>query len=66
MEGKTPEAYEMHSPSESLGEAAEIGNARPAGWRYRDIKLGPLTIPYYASPQMQLLLVAMVCFLCPG
>ncbi|GAB7364591.1 hypothetical protein MBLNU230_g5397t1 [Neophaeotheca triangularis] len=66
MEGKTAEAYEMHSPSESLGEQAESGNARPAGWRYRDIKLGPLTIPYYASPQMQLLLVAMVCFLCPG
>ncbi|KAK4695678.1 hypothetical protein P7C71_g2106, partial [Lecanoromycetidae sp. Uapishka_2] len=36
------------------------------GWRYRIRRLGPLTIPHYASPQIQLLLVAFVCFLCPG
>ncbi|EWC46198.1 hypothetical protein DRE_04576 [Drechslerella stenobrocha 248] len=38
----------------------------PSGWIYRVRKLGPLTLPYYASPISQLLIVAFVCFLCPG
>lgn len=38
----------------------------PAGWRYRSRRIAFLTIPHYASPQVQLLLVALVCFLCPG
>lgn len=33
-----------------------------SGWKYRRC-LGSL---YYASPQVQLVLVAFVCFLCPG
>jgi hypothetical protein len=41
-------------------------NERPQGWRYRSFKIGPLTIPWYASPEAQLLLVSFVCFLCPG
>ncbi len=39
---------------------------RPKGWMYKAYKLGPITLPWYASPKMQLFLVAMVCFLCPG
>ena len=38
----------------------------PTGWKYRSFKLGPVTIPAYASPPSQLTLVALVCFLCPG
>lgn len=38
----------------------------PTGWKYRTRRIGPLTVPCYASPQVQLLLVAFVCFLCPG
>lgn len=34
----------------------------PTGWRYRRF----FQLPYYASPQVQLVLVAIVCFLCPG
>lgn len=41
-------------------------NERPQGWRYRNFKVGPLAIPWYASPEAQLLLVSLVCFLCPG
>ena len=41
-------------------------NERLQGWRYRSFKIGPLTIPWYASPEAQLLLVSFVCFLCPG
>ena len=35
-------------------------------WRYRDFRVGRLYIPYYASPPAQLLVVSLVCFLCPG
>ncbi|PWY71474.1 MFS general substrate transporter [Aspergillus heteromorphus CBS 117.55] len=35
-------------------------------WMYRPLKVGPWTLPYFASPEMQLLLVSFVCFLCPG
>ncbi|KAJ9606984.1 hypothetical protein H2200_008995 [Cladophialophora chaetospira] len=38
----------------------------PAGWRYKSLKLGPITLPWYASPESQLILVSFVCFLCPG
>lgn len=38
----------------------------PTGWMYRQRKIGPITIPWYASPKVQLFMVAMVCFLCPG
>ena len=33
-----------------------------SGWRYRRF----FGLPYYASPQVQLVLVAFVCSLCPG
>lgn len=33
---------------------------------YRTRKIGPLRLPWYASPEAQLLMVAFVCFLCPG
>ena len=35
-------------------------------WMYRKIKLGPITLPHYASPAFQVGFVAVVCFLCPG
>jgi hypothetical protein len=38
----------------------------PAGWMYRQRKIGSLRIPWYASPKSQLLMVSFVCFLCPG
>ncbi|KAL1963035.1 hypothetical protein VTN77DRAFT_8783 [Rasamsonia byssochlamydoides] len=39
---------------------------RPAGWMYKSRKIGPISIPWYASPRVQLGMVAFVCFLCPG
>lgn len=41
-------------------------SAQPYGWKYKSFKLGPLTIPCYASPFTQLIIVSMVCFFCPG
>lgn len=36
------------------------------GWKYKSQKFGPFTLPWYASPESQLILVSFVCFLCPG
>jgi MFS family permease len=38
----------------------------PTGRKYRTYRLGPWTVPFYASPPVQLVLVALVCFFCPG
>lgn len=38
----------------------------PKGWMYKSFKIGRFTLPWYASPESQLILVAFVCFLCPG
>ncbi|ORX99948.1 major facilitator superfamily domain-containing protein [Clohesyomyces aquaticus] len=47
-----------------LDEPVEIN--LPPGWKYRSWKFGPITVPWYASPESQLILVSFVCFLCPG
>lgn len=51
--------------SEHHGEPT-TGVVLPSGWMYRQRKIGPLNIPWYASPKVQLVMVAFVCFLCPG
>lgn len=38
----------------------------PRGWMYRQRRIGSTVLPWYASPRIQLLMVSMVCFLCPG
>ena len=38
----------------------------PTGWKYKSLKLGRVALPWYASPESQLILVSLVCFLCPG
>lgn len=38
---------------------------RPKGWMYKGFKVAGQEL-WYASPIVQLLMVAMVCFLCPG
>ncbi|KAK4139478.1 major facilitator superfamily domain-containing protein [Dichotomopilus funicola] len=38
---------------------------RPAGWMYKGFKVGKKEL-WYASPIVQLLTVALVCFMCPG
>jgi len=38
----------------------------PEGWKYRQRRVGKFAIPWYASPKVQLGMVAFVCFLCPG
>ena len=38
----------------------------PPGWMYRQYRLFGYTLPWYASPKIQLGMVAFVCFMCPG
>lgn len=38
----------------------------PRGWKYKGLKVGPIALPWYASPESQLILVSFVCFMCPG
>ncbi len=38
----------------------------PEGWKYRQRRIFGINIPWYASPKIQLGLVAFVCFMCPG
>jgi hypothetical protein len=38
----------------------------PSGWMYKQFKVGSFQLPWYASPPAQLLVVAVVCFMCPG
>ncbi|CAK4031942.1 MFS general substrate transporter [Lecanosticta acicola] len=65
MAEKTAAAPEVASQDHSSSNA-DNELARPVGWMYKSYKIGPVTIPYYASPKAQLLLVSFVCFLCPG
>ena len=39
---------------------------RPGGWMYRSFNIGKWTTSWYASPRVQLGMVAFVCFMCPG
>jgi hypothetical protein len=50
------------SPIESSTEPVP----RPAGWMYKAGSIGKFSTSWYASPRIQLGLVAFVCFLCPG
>ena len=56
--------HHVESPDASTheGQTGEI----PKGWKYKQVKIGPITLPWFASPQVQLVMVAFVCFLCPG
>ena len=61
---------EKATPTEHVGSATQSVEAGsidlPSGWMYKRPRLGPLRFSWYASPESQIVLVAFVCFLCPG
>lgn len=65
-----PESTPIETPPQTESAEAYAQNerdaVRPTGWMYKERKIGSLTIPWYASPKTQLVMVAFVCFLCPG
>lgn len=58
------EKIPSHVETNSEGHSPEYVD-RPAGWKYRGRKVLGVEL-WYASPKVQLFLVAIVCFLCPG
>ena len=56
---------EVNSSHHSVGDELTT-YSRPAGFRYRTFKIGKYESPWIASPLVQLIIVAFVCFLCPG
>ncbi|KAI9826498.1 MAG: hypothetical protein M1819_007347 [Sarea resinae] len=67
---KTAPAPEISSstdePRTVANEEAGDPTAGNTSWMYRRLKIGSFRFPWFASPQSQLLMVAFVCFLCPG
>lgn len=59
-------AVEKRQPVDDYVEESTGVVDLPRSWKYRERKIGPLTIPWFASPKIQLGMVAFVCFLCPG
>ena len=51
--------------SETADSDAPAPGFRPKGWMYKTLRLGRLEL-WYASPKVQLFMVSIVCFLCPG
>lgn len=52
------------SPDTEFG--GEPSSTLPRSWKYRQYEIFGHTLPWYASPRIQLGLVAFVCFMCPG
>lgn len=49
------------------GDAPKDGpSSRPNNWIYRPLSFAGLRLPWFASPAIQLGIVSLVCFLCPG
>lgn len=64
-EKTAPEVSDQPATAPHTTDAADGSIPRPAGWMYRGFKIGKKEV-WYASPIVQLIMVAMVCFLCPG
>ncbi|OIW27781.1 MFS general substrate transporter [Coniochaeta ligniaria NRRL 30616] len=64
-EKTAPEVSDQPTAVGYTGAAADGSVPRPAGWMYKGFKVGKKEV-WYASPIVQLIMVAMVCFLCPG
>lgn len=72
---KTLEAESTAQPGEAIPHSSvddvDMGEPTgvldlPEGWKYRGRRIFGFNIPWYASPKIQLGMVAFVCFMCPG
>lgn len=57
--------HDAHDANDEPITRADGTITRPSGWMYRGFKVGKTEV-WYASPIVQLIMVSMVCFLCPG
>jgi MFS family permease len=65
---KMAASSEKHTGTDSPSPEIMGEHHQPEGkpWMYKRFKLGPISLPAYATPQFQVVFVAFVCFLCPG
>lgn len=56
----------IQPPTQTFDSIYDRDIERPIGWKYKSMNLGSIKLPWYASPETQLILVSFVCFLCPG
>jgi MFS family permease len=60
--------HEKETPiAQAASESADSDTPgfRPKGWMYKTVRIAGVDL-WYASPKVQLLMVSIVCFLCPG
>jgi MFS family permease len=65
-ETSTPAEGVVDHEKDTVQPVGEESSAQGKPWMYKPLKIGPFTIPWFASPETQLVLVSVVCFLCPG
>ncbi|KAK3315823.1 major facilitator superfamily domain-containing protein [Apodospora peruviana] len=58
-------ARDSHDPS-AYGRTTVGAEDLPRGWMYKRFRVFGHLMPWYASPKIQLGMVAFVCFMCPG
>ncbi|KAJ5201378.1 uncharacterized protein N7498_006041 [Penicillium cinerascens] len=63
---ETMRTTDEHVAPAEYNNASFDATALPSGWKYRQRRIFGWAIPWYASPKVQLLMVAFVCFMCPG
>ncbi|KAF2086655.1 MFS general substrate transporter [Saccharata proteae CBS 121410] len=61
----TERAASDHSQTVGAEEAGAVSQ-HPKSWKYRNVTILGRRLPFFASPPSQLLIVSLVCFLCPG
>lgn len=61
LEKATPTTSHSPASDEPVGDIV-----LPNSWKYKSPKFGGKKIPWFASPEAQITLVAFVCFMCPG
>lgn len=64
MSHNEKEPLPAHSSEHSLNDSDTL--ELPNSWKYKSVTLFGYKFPWYASPPVQLVIVAFVCFLCPG
>lgn len=67
MSAKDPVATESAAPAAPAHDEHQVPTTvdLPRGWKYKTVSIFGKRI-WYASPHVQLIMVAFVCFMCPG
>jgi MFS family permease len=57
--------HEVTTPEHSLSEPTGTLEL-PDSWKYKQLRIFGFTLPWFASPPVQLIIISLVCFMCPG